>query len=372
MPRIMSPEGKDFVGPKKVVQMGPPPDKFLNSSGSSVLDGPIKTAASYGERVKARQAKMAELKKAKVPVGGVPEVEAGKMREMAEALAQPRFGDFPSAPERAPVEPPPDMPQPSGVGSGYAVNRAMAEGQLDRPATMREAKEMERDSNSERRQRKELSPETVELLNKVKEETEAGGNDSQRTTTDGSAPEDLDDAEDEVVSRALQPPVDFMGVEEHRAVLISKERRDKIESRLSKLSISDMVMKRELIQSIPVIVDKDDNPELVYTLRTYRQHEYLHCLRHVYENPGSAFYVEELLNTCKMVCSLVSVNGAQLVEHRENVGQSNESVNSKLFEKKFQQVASFPVHIIADLSVQWAWFNDRINKLFSVADLKNG
>lgn len=372
MPRIMSPEGKDFVGPKRVVQMGPPPDKFLNSGGSSVLDGPIKTASSYGERVKARQAKMAELKKSKVPVGGVPEVEIGKMKEMAEALAQPSFDDLPRESDRAPVEPPPDMPQPSGVGSGYAVNRAMAEGRLDRPATMREAKEMEGDSNRSRRQRKQLSPETVELLSKVKEETEASDDDTQSTTTDGSTQDALDAAEDEVVSRALQPPVDFMGVEEHRALLVNKERRDRIESRLSKLSISDMVIKRELTQSIPAIVDGEGNPELVYALRTYRQHEYLHCLRYVYENPGSAFYIEELLNTCKMVCSLVAINGAQLIEHRENVGQSNEAVSSELFEKKFNQVTSFPVHIIADLSVQWAWFNDRINKLFSAADLKNG
>ena len=82
--------------------------------------------------------------------------------------------------------------------------------------------------------------------------------------------------------------------------------------------------------------------------------------------------VEELLNTCKMVCSVVAINGGLLHEHRVNVGKSNESVDQASFEKKLNQLVGFPVHIIADISVQWAWFNERVNNLFKVADIKNG
>lgn len=374
MPRILEPDdGKgSFKGTKKVVQMGPPTTEILsNEEGDrdeSVLDGPMMSAASYSARVKARQAKTAALKKKKVPVGSVPEVEAGKMRELAAAMAQPDFGKGSQSDEvsRSPVEPP-NLPQPSGVGSAYAVNRAMAEGKIDKPITMKEAKSMEDEAVAKRNTKKELSPETVELLNKVKEETEAGVPKSS-----GDTSVDLDLAEDRAVAESLKPPMDFIGVEEQRSVLINKERRERIEKRLDKLNIADMVIKRELVQDVPVVVNEAGEPELIYTLRTYRQHEYLHCLRYVYEHPGSAVFVEELLNTCKMVCSLSSVNGAHLIEHRNNVGQPNEEVDETLFNRKFAQVTSFPVHMIADISVQWAWFNDRVNALFSVADLKNG
>lgn len=363
------PVDEEFKGPKGVVQMGPSAGDLLEKQGAQSdadLDGPIKTAASYGSRVKARQAKMAELKKKKVPVGNVPEVESEKMKQLAASLAQPDFGGPPDDLARAPAEPP-DTPQPAGVGSGYEVNRAMAEGRVDKPVNMREAMKME--SEAKKPQKRQYSPETLELLEKAKEESEKG---SMGAEPAGDESVEMDIAEDKIVSDSLQSPMDFLGDESQRALFISKERRDKIEGRLKKLNIADMVIKRELIQDVPVLLDENGDPELVYTLRTYRQHEYLYCLRYVYEHPGSQVYVEELLNTCKMACCLVSINGAHLIEHRDNVGQSSESVNRELFEKKMEQLTSFPVHMAADISVQWAWFNERVNKLFNIADLKNG
>jgi hypothetical protein len=42
------------------------------------------------------------------------------------------------------------------------------------------------------------------------------------------------------------------------------------------------------------------------------------------------------------------------------------------FEEKMFHVAAYPVQVIADMGAQCNWFNDRVNKLFSVERLKNG
>jgi hypothetical protein len=361
--------------PKTVVQMGPSLEE-LSGNGvpsevdDSILDGEIQTAADYGARVEARKAQTAALKQKKVPLGSVPSIPEEKLQELAQGLSPPVFDDdMPLERTRKPVEPP-EGRAPSGVGSGFAVNQAMAAGELDRPVSLKEARQMEQDAAQREPERKPLSPETVEVLSKVKEANEGAAVES--TKSDAETAVDFDMAEDQAVSEALQPPMDFGEIRRQVNVLLTKERKKAIEDRLGELNVADLVTKREIVQDIPVVVDKNGNPKLIYTLRTYRQHEYLHCLRHVYENPGSAVYIEELLNTCKMVCSLVSVNGGVLPEHRDNVGRSDEVVSKKQFENKLNHVAGLPVHIIADISVQWAWFNDRVNELFNIADLKNG
>jgi hypothetical protein len=144
---------------------------------------------------------------------------------------------------------------------------------------------------------------------------------------------------------------------------MSEERKKSIESRLDPLDISEMISKREVQQDIPIIPGK-----LHLTLRTYSQKEYLFCLRYVYEFPGSAAYVEELLNTAKMVCSVEAINGAHLPGH---LGKDGE-VDQDLFTKKFHHVTLFPVNMLADFSVQCMWFGDRVNELFGLDNLKNG
>jgi hypothetical protein len=160
---------------------------------------------------------------------------------------------------------------------------------------------------------------------------------------------------------------DFDAINETQKMLMSPDRRKLIEGRLSPLDIEDMIVKREIQQTVVVIPGK-----LSYTFRTFNQSESLFCLRYVYDFPGSMIFANELLNTCKMVCSLVAVNGAMLPDHRKGLGSDKEEVDRELFEKKKHHVAGLPVQLIGDLSVNAIWFNDRVTKLFSLDNLKNG
>jgi len=326
-------------------------------------DGPIKTAASYGERARSRQQATQAIKKGGKPLGGAPPIPSEKLHKLADGMVpKPNFGSeeeqLTEIP-RTPKEPPPDF---KGVGSAYRVNQEMAKGNVDRPVSMKEAKEMTAETRKEPEAQKSLSPDTVAALEEAKRQA-----DSAPTISVEEREEDLENADKEIADGDSGFDMDYAGIAEARGILLSKKRKKVIEERLEPLDIADMIMKREIQQTIPVIPAK-----LNYTMRTFNQHEHLFCLQYVFDMRGSQVYAEELLNTCKLVCSLVAINGAQLPEHRKDVGTAKETIDKVAFEKKMFHVASFPTQMIADISVQAIWFTERVNKLFSLDEIKNG
>jgi hypothetical protein len=318
----------------------------------------VRTAASYSERVKEGQAATSSLKGKGKPLGGAPPIPKGKMAALTQPMQQPEFGEEPppeAQPEkdfRVPQEP----PQLGGVGSGYGVNQAMARGETGgKPVSMKEAKEQDFGGPK----KKPISDETMTALAAAKESMDKGGEEPEPEGDDTR--ERLDDADSEIADR--ESGLDFGAIMGARSSLMSTERKKRIEDRLEPLDISEMISKREIQQEIPIVPNK-----LHVTLRTYSQREYLFCLRHVYEFPGSAAFVEELLNTCKMVCSVEAINGAHLPSHLDKDGE----VDRELFQKKYHHVTSFPINLLADFSVQCIWFGERVNELFGLDNLKNG
>lgn len=319
------------------------------------------SAAAYSQKVMNRRAQTEALKGKGKPLGGGPPLDPRKMAASHPAIPsmpQPEFStrDEPQA-QREVKEPPP------GVGAAYGVNQAMARGETEAPVSLREGEKMAQSTGA----RKPLSAETVEALRQVHENTEGGEAEESPDTIKVSSPEtkeQLDDSEKELTQEL---PFDFTEVERARNKMISDRRRKTIEDRLTPMRIEDMIVQRELTQTIPIVPDS-----LSVTLRTFNQREHLFCLRYVYKYGGSQLYVEELLNTCRLACSLFAINGAPLPDHRSNVGDRSEQVDEKKFEDKLFNLASFPVQMLADFSVQMIWFNDRVNDLLSLDNLKNG
>ena len=372
----MSRLDQDDTSPRGVVSMGPDPNQIretiANRTAPPVDLGPIQSAASYVKRVGARRAQAADVLKGKgQPLGGAPPLDPEKMGFLAQSMMpQPQFDVGPTPPDAQAKESndQPEIPM-SGVGSAYRVNREMARGNIDRPVSMKEAKQMNEDVKTAQPARKQLSPESIQALQMAKEsvepeETVPAGKVSPLKTDSTSA--ELEKATEKMVNPRPEM-FDFEAVANAQKGLLNPDRKKRIESSLEPMDIGDMITRREIQQEVSVIPNK-----LVYQFRTFNQHENLFCLRYVYEFNGSVAYVEELLNTCKLVCALVSVNGALLPEHRKNVGSDKEEVDKELFQKKMFHVANLPVQLISDLSVNAIWFNERITKLFSVENLKNG
>jgi len=333
-------------------------------------------ARSYAARVQERAAikKSSDLLKGKSPpLGHVESPSSEKMEALANlsmgGMPRPTFSDPPSGaiPETAPEE---DRPQPKpptikGVGAAYPVNQALAQGKTDGPVSLREGNKMAQQS---------FSDETVQALKMANQNIKKSSDDAEPeakpvepkapTSVAKEASAELDEAE-QTLTPAGQ--LDFSAIGDLRSMLMSQKRREEIEKRLKPLDIGDMIMKRELTQTIPVIPDK-----LEVTLRTFSQRENLWILKYIYDFPGSALYIQELINTCRLVCGLVAINGSFFPDHRKDAGQNSETIIKEDFEKKFFHVASFPVQLVADLSVQSLWFQDRVEKLFTVETLKNG
>jgi len=322
-------------------------------------DRPMKTAESYAERVKEKKRQASKIKGKEGPLGGADPIEPGKMDKL---VPRPQFDDSPPEelpPSELPMVSPPNHPdmveQPNipGIGSAYEVNQAMARGELEKPITMAQAKKLGAEQGEKE---KGLSKETLELMEKVEvsEETEFQKH-------------DLEEVERAVMEPESDLPINFGTMSRVQQQLYSPERRKKIEDNLEELDLADLIVSREIQQMVEIIPGK-----FTATFRTFGQREHLFCLQYVFEEQGSQAYVEELLNTCKLVCSTVAINGAPLPEHREKVGQKDESITRDSFENKMRVLTSLPVQIVADLGIQCNWFNERVNKLLTFENVKNG
>lgn len=381
MSRLDQKNGGDFKGPKTVVSMGPSAEEVQETMASkrSGVEPPIQTAASYNDRVKAQKAQTEKLKGGNQPLGGAPPLDSEKMKQLADGLSLPRpdFGGEEPEPvteEAAAPEPAEERPPPvRGVGSAYQINQEMAQGKIKSPVSipLRGAKKIMAESKGLGDRRKPLSQKSIEDLEKMKKVQEAQEEREVESPLkdvmeEDNTSEELDKVTDEMLHRDGNL-FDYGAIQEQQRILLDKNRRAIIEKQLEPLAIEDMILKREIRQDVPVIPKK-----LMYTLRTFSQREYLFCLQYVYEHPGSVLYNEEFLNTCKLICSLVAINGSHLPDHRDNVDTAKEEVTKELFEQKMFHVASLPTPLMADISIQVIWFNDRVAELFSLDNLKNG
>ena len=333
---------------KPTSQLTPTADELQQRMGQSR----VRSAATYSTKALENQRKTGALKGRGKPLGGAPPLDPEKM---AAAMPRPAFSQEEPPPREVHEPPPEPSAKAAGVGAAYDVNQAFARGEVERPVSLREAENMAG-------ARKTLSPESIEALKMAEVETEKES-EPDISVSKPETKKKLEDSEQDLVDF----PFEFGAMQSARSKLISDSRRKSIEERLDPLKIEDMVINRELLQTVPIVPGK-----LSVTLRTFNQREHLFCLRHVYKTGGSQLFIEELLNTCKLVCATFAINGAVLPEHRVNVGKREEEVDEDKFEEKMFHLSSFPVQLLADFSVQMIWFNNRVNKLLSLDNLKNG
>jgi hypothetical protein len=321
-------------------------------------------ARSYAEQVWAR----AEIRRASVlkgkahPLGHVIPPPSEKMRAIADLHSAP-VTESPFVANEKPEAPPPIR----GVGGSYQVNQNISSGKTNGPVTLREGTTMPQ-------QQRGFSEQTKEALRKVAEDSTANQGtreDLEEETPKSASPSVAEDTRSELdeAEKSFEPDIpkfDFAAIVDAQSKLMSKGRRDRIESRLKPLDIGDMVTKQELTQEIVIVPGK-----LSVTLRTFTQSENLWILKYVFDFPGSGFYVQELINTCRLACSLVAVNGAFLPDHRPSSRDSTKIVKED-FEKKLWHISSYPVQLTADFSIQNIWFQERVTDLLTLDELKNG
>lgn len=151
-------------------------------------------------------------------------------------------------------------------------------------------------------------------------------------------------------------------------ILDNRKRKEQIEGRCSPMDLEDLLMKDEVQQTVPIIPEKF---EARFRSITPVESLYIKLLMSK-ETIQTDQYLGEKYNLLLLTCSLVAINGVPLPEHRRFKQDGTFEVDEKLFQEKLGYVMRKSGYVIADLGVNYMWFDIRVRKLLNPDDLKNG
>lgn len=241
-----------------------------------------------------------------------------------------------------------------GVGSAYADNQP-------HPAFR---------GQQARSGRKALSEETVEGLEALKKFQGA----AQKEQEDQSGDATKKDQEERIEGDSPEALKDLLGTDnpeeffaqfrQQMDQLATPELRESIESRCEEMSLEQMLEEGEIRQEVPIVRNK-----FMPTFRTLSGEESLSIKRHMFGVAGGDVYINELLSVYQLTAGLFAVNGSPLPTHLDD----KKRFSKDLFLAKFKRVSSFPQSMLASLSINFMWFDQRSRKLFvDLDELKNG
>lgn len=182
-----------------------------------------------------------------------------------------------------------------------------------------------------------------------------------------AAPPQLDEAEIKQAAAAkddILEMFDFSGAGEAERILNNKKRRKEIEGRCEPMNFEDLILKDEVRQTVPIIPGKFEP-----RFRTLSPEESLFIKQYLAKDTNqSDAYSAEKFSLCQITCSLVALNGADLPDHRKPDGTPDED----LFKLKLKKMMKKSGYIIADLSINYYWFDIRVRRLIAPDALGNG
>ena len=178
-----------------------------------------------------------------------------------------------------------------------------------------------------------------------------------------------EEAKAEEAKKAEDPDVfdvfDFYGRSEAERVLNNKKRRKDIESRCATMSFEDLLMKDEVRQLVHILPDK-----FVVEFRSLRPSESLFIKQYMAkEESKTESYLGEKYSMCQLAMAVVSISGKVLGAPHLN---DDDQVNEKVFETRLKMLLKKSGYIVADLAINYTWFDVRVRKLLNPDDLGNG
>jgi hypothetical protein len=160
---------------------------------------------------------------------------------------------------------------------------------------------------------------------------------------------------------------DFYGRDESSRILNNKKRRKEIEARCAPMSFEDLLMKDEVEQVVPVLPEGKFNVKF----RSLRPSESLFIKQFMAtsEQKSEQYYIERY-SLCQLAMAVVEINGKPLgAPHLKDGG---EEVDEKVFAAKLKMLTKKSGYIVADLGINYSWFDVRVRKLLNPDDLGNG
>lgn len=146
-----------------------------------------------------------------------------------------------------------------------------------------------------------------------------------------------------------------------RSLLANKKRKEIIEGRCKPLAFEELLMNGYVHQEVPIIPGKfvpifrslsgEDNEEILRLMNSVR---------------GPDQYILDVMSLYNLTAGLYAINGKPLVSHINSNGDFAE----EMFRAKNKIIRKMSIAILADLSVNFRWFTQRVQKLTVVDDIK--
>lgn len=359
---------------KKTVQFNTPPEGLV---GRQLTAQQLETKRRMAARKQQRQ-----------PLGGAPEVSipplnaepidgGGPMSKQAEILRNPasplspaynpqlaqmmQQQEQPQAPRQGPFTPlPPEARQDPrfvhGMGSMIAANQPQLQRDGYRPHISEESK-------ASMQALAEFHMAAQQRQNEERMAAADPGKGERKKAVDQISAAGLDKGalEGEDLYKELQ---DMLDDPRQWNLLNNPTRRKEIEGRLSAMDITDVIVYGEIRQTVPVVPDK-----LNITFRSVAAEEDLEVKRMMFGESGGDRYLMDKYTLMQITLAIVSINGDELPSHLNDKKKFDEAK----FLDKLDKVSKFPVQLVADIGIQYLWFDERVRKLFlgGTDDLKN-
>jgi hypothetical protein len=205
-----------------------------------------------------------------------------------------------------------------------------------------------------------VRPETVEQL-KAMEQAQAQIAEEGKAQLDEAAVKKAAEEEQEKLFESF----DFGAQGEAERILNNKKRRAAIEGRCADMSLADLIMRDEVKQLVPIVPKEF---EVLYRSATPEESLFVKAII-AKENSPSDSYSLEKYSLCMLACSLISINGKELPEHRKSDGTGPDAA---LFEAKLKRVTKMSAYVVADLGINYSWFDMRVRRLLNPERLGNG
>lgn len=165
--------------------------------------------------------------------------------------------------------------------------------------------------------------------------------------------EQMDDFELDAYSRMLEEDM-----------LNNDRRRKAIEARLKPMELVDLITEGEVQQKVPIVPGKFE-----VTYRSVSSGEDLEIKRMLYNiRKEVPRYQVDAYSIMSLTLAIYAINGHPLPSQTDESGNFSET----RFMKKFELVKKYPLQMVADLGVNYIWFDIRVKKLFTVEALGNG
>ena len=152
-----------------------------------------------------------------------------------------------------------------------------------------------------------------------------------------------------------------------RDVLKNPRQRELVEARCKPLNVNDLIMHNRVAQRVPILPGTFEptfesvEGDLEITLKGLLVKESKSIM--VTED-----YLLSKYSLMSLAAGVIAINANPIPSMYDQKGDFNE----KLFWAKYKWVAKRNVHMLASLGIHYAWFEERVRKLFVVFEGKDG